>query len=145
VSPPTTRNGRPPAGATAANYNLLITNTAVGATRTPHDCTHGSGRVGQLSPDALDAATPIPADQQQDDPDGVSVAQRFEAFNRRNPLFYRALVQLARQFKACTGRACGVQRLLEVARHDIELTTPRNPLSTRTSSPSAGTAPSSGR
>jgi hypothetical protein len=57
----------------------------------------------------------------KDDVEGQTLAQRFESFHRRNPTFYEALVELARQFLARTGRTCGVQRLIEVARHDVEL------------------------
>lgn len=56
------------------------------------------------------------------DIEGVSVTERFEAFHARNPAFYTELVKLARRFRDRTGRTCGIQRLVEIARWDIELT-----------------------
>lgn len=53
-----------------------------------------------------------------------TVSERFEEFHSTNPHVYRALVQLARRFIAATGkRKIGMQRLIEIARWDLEIAT----------------------
>lgn len=53
-----------------------------------------------------------------------SAAERFEDFHRTNPHVYEALVRLARRFIDATGkRKLGAQRLIEIARWDLELST----------------------
>ena len=59
---------------------------------------------------------------QDDAPEGMTLTERFEAFHRRNPAFYAQIVHLGRRFRAKTGRTCGIQRLVEIARWDIEMT-----------------------
>lgn len=72
------------------------------------------------SPRAGDGETDL-SNQPADDIQGVTLTERFENFHRRNPHFYDAIVKLARRFRAKTGRTCGIQRLFEIARFDIEM------------------------
>lgn len=51
----------------------------------------------------------------------MELSERFEGFHRDNPDFYRELVRLARRFRARTGRACGIQRLIEIVRFDLDM------------------------
>ena len=54
----------------------------------------------------------------------LDAAGRFEEFHAANPHFYDALVRLARRYVSTTGRAViGMQRLIEVARWDVDLVT----------------------
>lgn len=132
MSPLKTRNGGPGPGAAVANR---LNNTAESVT-TPHDVCQLNGLAERLSPDALDEHRPSVVAQSAcstaaaasarlaaHDLEGMTTSQRFEHFIHRNPGFYCAVVELARQFHAATGRTCGMQRLIEVARHDHELTT----------------------
>jgi hypothetical protein len=52
----------------------------------------------------------------------ATLTARFEKFHRDTPNFYAELVKLARRFRAKTGRTCGIQRLIEIVRFDIEMT-----------------------
>lgn len=47
--------------------------------------------------------------------------ERFEKFHRENPQFYVDLTTLARRFRDRTGRECGIQRLVEIVRFDLEM------------------------
>jgi len=54
----------------------------------------------------------------------VTISERFEEFHRENPHVYDALVRLARRFIEATGkRKLGAQRLIEIARWDLEIAT----------------------
>lgn len=64
---------------------------------------------------------PDPADEAEAP---LSPTEAFERFHANNPHFYACLVQLARRFIARTGRSVvGMQRLIEVARYDVEIAT----------------------
>src|SRR5687767_14852416 len=60
-------------------------------------------------------------DQTDDVPEGVTLTQKFELFDHYNPDFGPTLVRLAREFLDQTGRTCGIQLLIEVARWEIEM------------------------
>lgn len=64
-------------------------------------------------------STPAPTG---DTIEGVTLTQKFEAFDGANQHFQPELVKLARRFLDKTGRTCGIQRLIEIARWDIEMT-----------------------
>lgn len=54
----------------------------------------------------------------------LTLSEAFEKFHTDNPHFYDALVELARRYIGRTGRSIvGMQRLIEVARFDMDLTT----------------------
>lgn len=54
----------------------------------------------------------------------LTTPERFEEFHAENPAFYAALVQLARRFRDATGRTeVGIQRLVEIARWDMQIAT----------------------
>jgi hypothetical protein len=56
--------------------------------------------------------------------DRQSMTEKFEAFHRDNPDFYDHLVTLARRYLLRTGsERVGVQRLIEIARWDLEIST----------------------
>lgn len=52
-----------------------------------------------------------------------TLTERFEAFHAANPAFYGQLVHLTRRFRDRTGRRCGIQRIIEVARFDVAIQT----------------------
>lgn len=64
---------------------------------------------------------------QPPDEDGgrsLTPTEAFEKFHADNPHFYACLVQLARRFIGRTGRSVvGMQRLIEVARFDMDINT----------------------
>ena len=63
-----------------------------------------------------------PASSAQVDDRDLSMTERFERFHTDNPHFYAALVDLARRYITRTGRTIvGMQRLVEVARFDLDL------------------------
>lgn len=70
---------------------------------------------------AEDTARPVgPAE----DARGMTVTERFEEFHRENPDFYDHLVLLARRYLLRTGsKRVGIQRLIEIARWDLEIQT----------------------
>lgn len=89
---------------------------------------------GSQSPDQLDIFTQVEdtptSDSVTHGPDSlpvlppVSMPERFAEFHRENPHVYRALVDLARRFVQATGkRKLAVQRLVEIARWDLEIAT----------------------
>jgi hypothetical protein len=54
----------------------------------------------------------------------VKVGEKFEAFHRENPMVYRTLVRLAREWVNQTGRSkIGIKSLYEVARWKIAIET----------------------
>lgn len=74
---------------------------------------------------ARENGEPLPAGQVEVTPaEGKSVHEMFEEFHRENPDFYTHLVKLARQYLLRTGNdKVGVQRLIEIARWDLEVQT----------------------
>lgn len=66
--------------------------------------------------------TPVLPVEPARDQDAEDTAERFEEYHRLNPAVYRALCDLARRFKAATGRErLSVQRCIEIARWDLEI------------------------
>jgi hypothetical protein len=75
------------------------------------------------STDQVDGQLDIFAQEPATDADPTP-SEAFEKFHNDNPHFYDALVELARRYITRTGRGIvGMQRLIEVARFDMDLTT----------------------
>ena len=117
MSPPGEKRAGPMPGADAASITMLTTATT--EAEVVVEATAQAAPAGARQPALAFGGLNVP----QDDVEGQTIAQRFESFHRRNPGFYAALIYLARRFRNRTGRTCGIQRLIEVARHDIEINT----------------------
>lgn len=82
-----------------------------------HDPEQGDLFAQVDEPEQLGTVTPL-------HDESLTTSERFEAFHALNPHVYDALVSLARRFIAATGkRKLGAQRLVEIARWDMELAT----------------------
>lgn len=91
-----------------------------------HDGVSSENFPQVAAPTAPEAVTQVPTGLPAlpEAPRARSIAERFEDFHRTNPHVYEALVRLARRFIEATGkRKLGAQRLIEIARWDLEIRT----------------------